>query len=139
MRPVGIASAYIMQHILIIILVQFTPIAIETISWRFFLIFVCSSAISFVIFILFYPETRNKTLEEMAAIFGDEVRLVVDSWFLKLILSRLPKQWMKLGSISMRKKVRWVPMLRQSRWIDQRLCCYSLSGAARIPIQDVHP
>jgi MFS family permease len=73
MRPVGIASAYIMQHILIIILVQFTPQAIETISWRFFLIFVCSSAISFVVFILFYPETRNKTLEELAAVFGDEV------------------------------------------------------------------
>jgi uncharacterized membrane protein YccC len=73
MRPVGVAVAYMMQHILIIILVQFTPQAIETISWRFFLIFVCSSAISFVIFVLFYPETRNRTLEELAAVFGDEV------------------------------------------------------------------
>ena len=77
MRPVGVAVAYMTQHILIIILVQFTPQAIETISWRFFLIFVCSSAISAVIFVLFYPETRNRTLEELAAVFGDEVRSIV--------------------------------------------------------------
>lgn len=26
-----------------------------------------------VAFILFYPETRHKTLEELSAVFGDEV------------------------------------------------------------------
>jgi hypothetical protein len=73
-RPVGVATAYMAQHILIIILVQFTPQAIETISWKFFLIFVSASVVSIVAFITFYPETRNKTLEELAAVFGDEVR-----------------------------------------------------------------
>lgn len=61
------------QHILIIILVQFTPQAIETISWKFFLIFVCSSFLYFIVFLYFYPETRYKTLEEIEAIFGDKV------------------------------------------------------------------
>lgn len=75
-RPVGVAAAYMAQHVLIIVLVQCTPTAIETISWRFFLIFVCASAISLVLFVVFYPETRNKTLEELAAVFGDEVRII---------------------------------------------------------------
>lgn len=61
------------QHILIIILVQFTPQAIETISWKFFLIFVISTGIFAIVFIVFYPETRNKTLEEMEGVFGDKV------------------------------------------------------------------
>lgn len=61
------------QHVLIIILVQFTPQAIETISWKFFLIFVIATGIFAIVFILFYPETRNKTLEEMEGVFGDKV------------------------------------------------------------------
>lgn len=76
-RPVGVAVSYMTQHILIIILVQFTPEAIEKISWRFFLIFVCSSFIFAIVFALFYPETRNKTLEEIEAVFGDKVRKIL--------------------------------------------------------------
>lgn len=72
-RPTGMAVSYMTQHIMIIVLVQTTPLALKDISWRFFLIFVCSSAIFSVVFVLFYPETRHKTLEEIEAIFGDKV------------------------------------------------------------------
>ncbi|RVX65943.1 hypothetical protein B0A52_09828 [Exophiala mesophila] len=78
MRPTGVAVAYMTQHVLIIILIQFTPIALETISWRFFLIFVCGSAIFAVVFYFFYPETRYKSLEEIEAIFGDKVAIEVE-------------------------------------------------------------
>ena len=81
MRPTGVAVAYMTQHVLIIILIQFTPIALETISWRFFLIFVCGSAIFAVVFYFFYPETRYKSLEEIEAIFGDKVRRLLSSCF----------------------------------------------------------
>lgn len=57
-RPVGVAVSYMTQHVLIIILVQFTPVAIQTISWRFFLIFLCSSALFTVAFVIFYPESQ---------------------------------------------------------------------------------
>ncbi|EXJ54852.1 uncharacterized protein A1O5_12918 [Cladophialophora psammophila CBS 110553] len=77
-RPVGVAVSYMTQHVLIIILVQFTPQAIETISWKFFLIFVCSSFVFAIVFVLFYPETRNKTLEEIEAVFGDKVAETLD-------------------------------------------------------------
>lgn len=87
MRPTGVAVAYMTQHVLIIILIQFTPIALETISWRFFLIFVCGSAIFSVVFYFFYPETRYKSLEEIEAIFGDKVRRRRERHSLFLILT----------------------------------------------------
>jgi hypothetical protein len=54
-------------------LVQVTPIAIEAISWRYFLIFVICDCIFIIIFYFFYPETKNKPLEELEALFGDKV------------------------------------------------------------------
>jgi hypothetical protein len=72
-RAVGVSACYMTQHIMIIVLVQCTPTAIESISWRYFLIFVCGSAIFAVAFYFFYPETRYKTLEEIEAMIGDKV------------------------------------------------------------------
>ena len=72
-RPMGVAVSYMAQHIMIIILVQFTPEAIATISWKFFLIFVISSALFTVAFYFYYPETRLKTLEDLEAVFGDKL------------------------------------------------------------------
>jgi len=76
-RTVGVAVSYIGLHVTIIVLVQVTPLAIAAISWRFFLIFVIASSIYIVIFYLIYPETRGKTLEELEAVFGDKVRLIL--------------------------------------------------------------
>jgi hypothetical protein len=73
-RATGTATGYAIFNIIVILLTQITPLAIEEISWRYFLIFVICDAIFIVIFVLFYPETKNKTLEEIAALFGDEVR-----------------------------------------------------------------
>ena len=72
-RTVGVAVAFMALHLIIILLVQVTPLAIDAISWRYFLIFLCCSAAFFVFFCFTYPETRHKTLEEIEAIFGDKV------------------------------------------------------------------
>jgi len=47
--------------------------AIDAISWKYFLIFVICDMVFIVLFYFFYPETKNKTLEELEAIFGDRV------------------------------------------------------------------
>jgi hypothetical protein len=76
-RATGTATGYAIFNLIVIMLTQVTPLAIEEISWRYFLIFVICDAIFIVIFVLWYPETKNKTLEEIAALFGDEVRTFV--------------------------------------------------------------
>jgi Sugar (and other) transporter len=51
----------------------FIAIAIDAISWKYFLIFVICDMVFIVLFYFFFPETKNKTLEELEAIFGDRV------------------------------------------------------------------
>jgi hypothetical protein len=72
-RAAGNAVAFCTFNAITIMLVQVTPIAIEHIAWRFFLIFIICDAIFIVVVYLVYPETVGRTLEEIAALFGDEV------------------------------------------------------------------
>ncbi|KAF9891927.1 hypothetical protein FE257_002890 [Aspergillus nanangensis] len=48
------------------------PTALATIGWKFYLFFVCIPAASGVVVLWFYPDTLQKPLEEIAAMFGDE-------------------------------------------------------------------
>ena len=52
-----------MLNAIIIMLVQVTPIAVEAISWRYFLIFIFMDAIYIVVFYFMFPETANVPLE----------------------------------------------------------------------------
>jgi hypothetical protein len=74
-RAVGNAVAFCTFNAITIMLVQVTPIAIEHIAWKFFLIFIICDAIFIAVVYLVYPETSGKTLEEIAALFGDEVAI----------------------------------------------------------------
>ncbi|KAH7141868.1 general substrate transporter [Dactylonectria macrodidyma] len=47
--------------------------ALETIKWKFYLPFIILTAVSVVVVPLTFPDTRNMPLEEIAALFGDEV------------------------------------------------------------------
>lgn len=77
-RAAGNAVAFCTFNSITIMLVQVTPIAIEHIAWRFFVIFVICDAIFIVVVYLVYPETVGRTLEEIAALFGDEVAVKID-------------------------------------------------------------
>ncbi|KAK5945215.1 hypothetical protein PMZ80_002419 [Knufia obscura] len=72
-RSTGLGLGFAMLNAIIIMLVQVTPIAVEAISWRYFLIFVFMDAIFVVVFYFYFPETANVPLEEVAALFGDKV------------------------------------------------------------------
>lgn len=72
-RAAGNAVAFCTFNAITIMLVQVTPIAVEHIAWRFFLIFIICDAIFITVVYFVYPETVGRTLEEIAALFGDEV------------------------------------------------------------------
>jgi len=76
-RAAGVGTTYAMSYSMIIMFVQVTPIAIEAISWKYFVIFVISDVIFLVLFYLYFPETTNKTLEEISEIFGDPVAVYI--------------------------------------------------------------
>lgn len=60
-------------------LVQVTPIAVEKIAWKYFLIFIICDAIFITVVYFVYPETSGKTLEEIASLFGDEVAVDINA------------------------------------------------------------
>ena len=72
-RAAGNAVSFCTFNAITIMLVQVTPLAIAKIAWRYFVIFIVCDAIFIVVVYFVYPETVGRTLEEIAALFGDEV------------------------------------------------------------------
>lgn len=48
------------------------PVAMEAISWRYYIVYICVIAVEIVLVYFFFPETKGKTLEEVAFIFDGE-------------------------------------------------------------------
>ena len=46
---------------------------LNVISWKFFTVLIVPPACLWVFFFLFYPETRQRSLEDIAEAFGDKV------------------------------------------------------------------
>lgn len=56
-----------------------TPVAINTIGWKYYLVYACiGGVIPFVVY-FFYPETKSRTLEELDIMFKEapSIRAVV--------------------------------------------------------------
>ncbi|PSN62248.1 general substrate transporter [Corynespora cassiicola Philippines] len=56
-----------------------TPVAIETIGWQYYLVFLCVSAIILPVVYFFYPETKGRSLEELEMMFveGQSIHAIV--------------------------------------------------------------
>jgi len=48
---------------------EVTPKAIDSIGWRYYLVYVCTNATAAVFIYFFLPETKNRTLEDVDAFF----------------------------------------------------------------------
>ena len=48
-----------------------TPVAIETIGWKYYLVFLCISATIIPVVWFFYPETMGRSLEELETMFSE--------------------------------------------------------------------
>ncbi len=49
------------------------PYAFQAISWKFYLCFIIPAYLFAIVCFFFYPNTKGLALEEIAALFGDEV------------------------------------------------------------------
>lgn len=47
-------------------------IAMNRISWKYYIVYCCILAVEFLVVLFFYPETSGYTLEEVGQVFGDE-------------------------------------------------------------------
>ncbi|KAJ5637429.1 hypothetical protein N7490_007308 [Penicillium lividum] len=54
-----------------LVFAQFSPTALSNIGFRYFYVFFVFNLIAMVCYMLFFPETKGKTLEQMDILFGD--------------------------------------------------------------------
>ncbi|KAH7336169.1 putative hexose carrier protein [Rhexocercosporidium sp. MPI-PUGE-AT-0058] len=71
LRSKGLGLAVFSKAVVAIILAQITPIAIENVHWRYYSLFIASNFVAGLIYYFFLPETKGKSLEEIAELFGD--------------------------------------------------------------------
>jgi MFS family permease len=72
-RARGVAMATATYFIACITYVTPGATAIANIGWRYFLVFVCLTVVTIVVLVVMYPETKGRSLEELAELFGDRV------------------------------------------------------------------
>lgn len=72
-RSRGMALASFTYFVACITYVTPGATAIADIGWRYYLVFVCLTVISIIVIYFFYPETKRRSLEELAAYFGETV------------------------------------------------------------------
>ncbi|RDW61604.1 MFS sugar transporter [Coleophoma crateriformis] len=72
-RSRGVALATTTYFIACITFVTPGATAIATISWRYFIVFICLTFVTILVIFFYYPETKGRSLEELAELFGDPV------------------------------------------------------------------
>lgn len=77
MRMKGASASVAAQWAVNYMVVQITPIGIQNLQWKFYLIWVFFNWLSIPILYIFYPETSNRKLEDMDQLFHDGLRPLV--------------------------------------------------------------
>ncbi|KAG8715748.1 hypothetical protein FRC11_000377 [Ceratobasidium sp. 423] len=72
-RAMGVSAATCTNWAFNVLFGQTSPIGLENSAWKYYLLFVCLNVFSFLVVLVFFPETKGKTLEEMDELFGDQV------------------------------------------------------------------
>ncbi|KAI5118100.1 hypothetical protein M0805_005207 [Coniferiporia weirii] len=72
-RSIGTAVATCCNWALNVLFSEASPIAMANVAWKFYVLFIVLNFVSFITILVFFPETKGKTLEDMAEIFGDQV------------------------------------------------------------------
>jgi hypothetical protein len=76
-RAKGAALATTANWIWNFTIVEVTPIGVQNLGWKFYLIFMAFNAAFVPIIYLFYPETAGKTMEELDMLYADSRRSII--------------------------------------------------------------
>ncbi|KAK9427309.1 general substrate transporter [Lipomyces doorenjongii] len=79
LRSKGLAVGQICTNISVTINVFINPIALDAIGWKYYIVYVVILIIISLTCYLFYPETRNHSLEEMTVVFDGPSALTVST------------------------------------------------------------
>jgi MFS family permease len=74
-RSAGVGLGMIGMYLASIILLVAGPIALENISWKFFLVLIIPTFFHLLNVYFFFPETKQRSLEDINAQFGEKVAL----------------------------------------------------------------
>ncbi|KAJ6112228.1 hypothetical protein N7523_008289 [Penicillium sp. IBT 18751x] len=77
MRTKGAAIATAIDWITNFVIVQITPIGIQNIGWKFWIVWTVTNAAFLPILYLFYPETANRSLEDIDDYYRSNPSLIV--------------------------------------------------------------
>jgi hypothetical protein len=71
LRSKGLGFAVFCKAVVAIVLAQITPIALRNVGWRYYSLFIATNFAAAFVYFFFLPETKGKSLEEIAELFGD--------------------------------------------------------------------
>ncbi|KAL1837791.1 hypothetical protein VTJ49DRAFT_3401 [Mycothermus thermophilus] len=79
LRAKANAVVQVVHYSISLIITQCSPIALERVGWKYYILFILTNALCAVVFAVAYPETKGKSLEEIDEIFGDIDRRDVEN------------------------------------------------------------
>lgn len=71
LRAKGASIATMTNWACNVAIAQATPVAFKSIGWKYFLVFACCNIANATGAYFLFPETKGRTLEEIAVLFGD--------------------------------------------------------------------
>ncbi|KAJ6620013.1 general substrate transporter [Mycena sp. CBHHK59/15] len=72
-RAIGTAVCTCANWACNVLISQVSPIGMSRLKYKFYILFVITNIVNGLIVFFFFPETKGKSLEEMDAVFGDQV------------------------------------------------------------------
>ncbi|EIM91152.1 general substrate transporter [Stereum hirsutum FP-91666 SS1] len=72
-RAIGTAAATCANWAMNVLISEVAPIGLDNSGYKFYILFIVLNAVDFIVILWFFPETKGKSLEDMAIVFGDKV------------------------------------------------------------------